>query len=85
VLAVDQDSRRQLDRRPILPQAGDQRPVEGEQGDLPHPLANLLGGVIEGGLPLGDRRPEVVRLLIGRALRGPDAAESIRAKLDELG
>jgi hypothetical protein len=28
---------------------------------------------------------EVVRLLIGRALRDPDAAESIRAGLSELG
>ena len=28
-------------------QAVDLGPVEGEQRDLPHPLANLLGGVIE--------------------------------------
>src|SRR4029450_180845 len=49
----------ELLRRPVLPQAGDQGSLEREQGDLPHPLADLLGRVVKGRFPLGDRRPVV--------------------------
>jgi hypothetical protein len=51
--AAGQHSLRQLDhpRCPVLAQAVNLGPVEGEQRDLSHPLTNLLGGVVEGGFP----------------------------------
>src|SRR5215218_5132629 len=58
VLGLD---RRQLNhlRGPVLAQAFDQVAVKDEQGDLPHPLADVLYPVVKLGFPLGDRRVAV--------------------------
>src|ERR1700761_892917 len=44
---------------PVLAEAGDQVSLEGEDGDLAHALADVLGQVVEFGLPLGDYRGAV--------------------------
>src|SRR5215211_5664979 len=75
MLAVD---RCQFDhfRRPVLAQALDQVAVKDEQGDLPHPLADVLHLVIKLGFPLSDRRiavqVEVQQLTLDVALTPND-------------